>query len=119
MVVDLVAPRVTGQLPRQQRRVLEWLLSQPFGDQRREDYRTVEEIADGVGSTPRATRVVLDRLFRRGFLVKGKDDDEDWRWRAKRGRCESVHREGRRSWRCGKEEHSRGMHSSSGGGRTW
>jgi hypothetical protein len=105
-------------LPRQQRRALEYLLAQPG-----QEYRTLQQVQDAIESTMRGTGNVLQRLLESGAVTCTGDENatssNDWSWRAKRGRCESMHDEGSRSWRCQREARHSGSHISSGGGRRW
>lgn len=111
----------TSALPPQQSRAMDYLLSLPF-----DHWATRSEIARALDSTKRGAGIVISGLFDRGLLICMSrdnrlllDDDGDWAYKAKRPRCESVRREGARSWRCEREHGHLGGHSHHGGGRQW
>jgi hypothetical protein len=84
------------------------------------EYRTPEEIRNVTGLPLVDVKAALATLFKIGMVVKASDGEGGhYQYRAKHPRCESRHREGKRSWRCTKEQHHNGLHLNSAGGRRW
>jgi hypothetical protein len=111
----------TFGLPLQQSRAMTYLLGLPF-----DRWATRSEIATALDSTKRGAGIVISALFDRGLITCSSrddrplaDDDGEWAYKAMRPRCESVRREGARSWRCEREAGHRGGNSHHGGGRYW